>query len=137
MLFFHRPYKKNALLDSEVLSNGSEMYCILERDAMHSSRYGPREFNRVNRLCRTAVLEEVGLTSVCRITSFDRSNFFLVFERSQCMKQIKIKFKKYFIFQEGEENILSSSFCSFRYFFRIHSHSFLFLFRVCLTAYNE
>jgi hypothetical protein len=87
--------KKNALLDSEFLSNDSEMYCILERDAMYSSRYGPRESSCVNRLCRTAVkLEEVRLTRVCRITPFDRSNFFPVFERSQCMKQIKINFEK-------------------------------------------
>jgi len=90
---FHRPYEKNkALLDSEVLSNDSEMYCILERDSVYSSRYGPRESSCVNHLCTTAVkLEAAGLTRVCRITTFDRGNFFLVFERSQCMKQIKIK----------------------------------------------
>jgi hypothetical protein len=93
LFFCHRPYeKKNALLDSEVLCNGSEKYCIFECDNVYSSRYGLRESSCVNRLCRTAVnLEAVGLTRVYRITQFGRSNFFLAFERSQCMKQIKIK----------------------------------------------
>lgn len=74
------------------MSNGSEMYCNLEGDTVYSRRYGPRESSCVNLLCRTAVkLEAVGLTRVYRITPFDRSNFFLAFERSQCMKQIKVK----------------------------------------------
>jgi predicted GNAT superfamily acetyltransferase len=48
--------------------------------------------DQANRLCRTAVkLEAACLTRVYRITQFDRAISFFMFERSQNLKQIKIK----------------------------------------------
>jgi hypothetical protein len=85
LFFIGHTTKKYALLDSEVLSNDFTVYCILKRDTVYSGSYGPRESSFVSSLCRTA-----GLTRVYRIAPFNRRNFFIVFERSQCLEKIQI-----------------------------------------------
>ena len=54
-MFLVTLFQNDALLDFEVLSFDFEIYCVLERDAVYSSKYGVRESSCVNRLCRPAV----------------------------------------------------------------------------------